>query len=216
MDCLIEMAKIWGLDALADHFFMPFKASALQGYFLKKGLDVSIPQYPHQFKIFIAYQAMEVLYNVALEPAFLLSPTSIQKHLAQFRRILHLMRPGPEEGSKKKTKHAGPPLPATALWIGTESGISFVVFGVGKSGTMEDMVILNAEMERQCKLHKHLNLSSRRPRRSETFFNCSEYRAFLAVSQLASESDKMIQAHCLTITVKKALEMCGDCRTMPN
>ena len=67
-------------------------------------------------------------------------------------------------------------------------------------------------MKKNYQEHTRLNLENREPTYSLTFYNCSEYRAFLATSQLSSEDDSLPPAQCLTITLMRALQMCRDCR----
>jgi hypothetical protein len=164
------IAESHGLEALVEQFFKPFRKSAVNGYFLKDGVEVKIPQFPHVFRIFTAYQAVEVIYNVGIE-TLNLTPDLVQKHLVQFRNILHLLRPDRKEGSRRKTKHVEPPLSVTALWMGEKDQIIFVVFGIGKAGKQEDQEAMDLEMQDQYRRHTQLNLNNRTPTTSGTFFN---------------------------------------------
>ena len=206
------MAASWHLEELSTRFFKPFQASAVTGYFRKEGVLVEIPQYPRVYKVFTAYQAFETLYNIAVQPVEELTPTLVQKHLVQFRKLLHILRPDTKEGSRRKTKHAYPPLPATALWIQEKDLVSFAVFGIGKAGKREDKEIMDREMAYHCQKYTKLDLENQKPASSTTFFNCSEYRPFLAASQLSSKTQKRCLAQCLTVSARAALQMCQDCR----
>ena len=119
----------------------------------------------------------------------------------------HLSQP------KRSTKHVKGPIPATVLWIADEEEILFVVFGVGKmAASGKDGGVLDAEMSAHYREHTKIDLIHRQPIISATFFNCSEYRAFLAVCQWGSPTKPLIKANCLTLALDKALQMCQDCR----
>ena len=210
---LIKMADIWDLDELSTKFFKPFQVSGVGGYFQKDGVLVKIPQYPHLFKVFTTYQALETLYNVAVQSMDELTPVLIQEHLVQFRKMLHILRPGLKEGSRRKNNTAYPPLPATVTMDSGEGYSGFYSFWSRKSGDDERTkrywigkwhVITEST--------PNWTWQNRKPITSTTFFNCAEYRPFLATSQLSSATDKFSLAQCLTVTGRAALQMCQDCR----
>jgi len=88
--------------------------------------------------------------------------------------------------------------------------ITYVVFGIGKAGTSSGEESLDREISQQFR-RTQLDLENRKPwENTQTFFNSSEYRAFLSVSQLSD--DKVLKSQCLTITVRNALERCLDCK----
>ena len=209
---LIKMADIWDLKESSVRFFRPFQVSGVGGYFQKDGVLVKIPQSPHHFKIFTAYQALETLYNVAVQSVDELTPVLIQEHLAQFRKMVHILRPDRKEGSRRKNKHAYPPVPATVLWIQEKDAVGFIAFGVGKAGTMKDKEILDREMACHYRKYTKLDLQNQKPTTSEIFFNCAEYRLFLATCQLSSAIEKHRLAQCLTVTSQATLQVCQDCR----